>query len=86
MNAKVVEFYLMETRIMANIRYLPSNGTTRDVGGMISTTSRKNTCRLIRIEIDKVTYTIRAEGVNQHEYHKNDKGHLPTFSPLSEGK
>jgi hypothetical protein len=25
------------------------------VGGMISTTSRKNTCRLIRIDMDSVT-------------------------------
>jgi hypothetical protein len=35
--------YLMETRIMAKMRYLPSSGTTSDVGGIISTTSRKNT-------------------------------------------
>lgn len=47
--------HLIETRIMANIRYLPSNGTTSDVGGMISTTSKKNTCKLIRIDIDSVT-------------------------------
>ena len=37
------KYHLNETNIMANIRYLPSRGTTRDVGGMISTTSRKNT-------------------------------------------
>lgn len=42
---------------MANIKYLPSSGTTRDVGGMISTTSRKNTWRLIKIEIDSVTWS-----------------------------
>ena len=47
--------YLMETSIMANMRYLPSSGTTSDVGGMISTTSRKNTCRLMRMEMDSVT-------------------------------
>lgn len=46
---------LIETRIMAKMRYLPSSGTTRLVGGMISTTSKKNTCRLIRIEMDNVT-------------------------------
>jgi hypothetical protein len=40
---------------MAKMRYLPSNGTTSDVGGMISTTSRKNTWRLIRIDMDSVT-------------------------------
>ena len=47
--------YLNETNIMANIRYLPSRGTTREVGGMISTTSRKNTYRLVRMDIDRVT-------------------------------
>jgi len=41
---------------MANIRYFPSNGTTKDVGGMISTTNRKNTWRLMRIEIESVTW------------------------------
>ena len=40
---------------MANIRYFPNNGTTSDVGGIISTTSRKNTYKLVRIEIDRVT-------------------------------
>ena len=40
---------------MANIRYFPSSGTTNDVGGIISTTRRKNTWRLIRMEIDSVT-------------------------------
>lgn len=47
--------YLIETKIMAKIKYLPNNGTTRDVGGIISTTSKKNTWRLMRIEIDNVT-------------------------------
>ena len=47
--------YLNETNIMANMRYLPRRGTTREVGGMISTTSRKNTYRLVRIEMDRVT-------------------------------
>lgn len=47
--------HLIETKIMAKMRYLPSNGTTSDVGGMISTTSKKNTCRLIKIDIESVT-------------------------------
>lgn len=51
----VVGTYLIDTRIMAKIRYFPKRGTTKDVGGMISTTSRKNTWRLINIEIDRVT-------------------------------
>ena len=40
---------------MANMRYFPRSGTTSDVGGMISTTSRKNTYKLVRIEMDSVT-------------------------------
>ncbi|KAH0560627.1 hypothetical protein KQX54_006502 [Cotesia glomerata] len=48
--------YLIETSIIANIRYFPSSGTTRDVGGIISTTSKKNTWRLMRIDIDNVTW------------------------------
>lgn len=47
--------YLIDTSIIANIRYLPSKGTTSDVGGIISTTNKKNTWRLIRIEMDNVT-------------------------------
>jgi len=47
--------HLIDTRIMANMRYFPSNGITRDVGGMISTTSKKNTWSEMRIEIDRVT-------------------------------
>ena len=45
----------METSIMAKMRYFPRRGTTREVGGMISTTSRKNTYRLVRIEMERVT-------------------------------
>ena len=43
---------------MANMRYFPSSGTTNDVGGMISTTSRKNTYKLVRIEMERVTYRV----------------------------
>lgn len=35
--------YLIDTSIMAKIKYFPNSGTTKDVGGIISTTSRKNT-------------------------------------------
>ena len=48
--------YLIETRIMANIRYFPKSGTTSDVGGIISTTRRKNTYKLVKIEMDNVTW------------------------------
>lgn len=47
--------HLIDTNIIANIKYLPSKGTTNDVGGIISTTNKKNTWRLINIEIDNVT-------------------------------
>lgn len=43
------------TRIMVNNRYLPSNGTARDVGGMISASSRKNTVKETRMEMQRVT-------------------------------
>lgn len=53
--SKMVMSYLIDTSIIANMRYFPSKGTTNDVGGMISTTSRKNTWRLINIDIERVT-------------------------------
>ena len=40
---------------MLKRRYLLSKGTARDVGGMISASSRKNTVRDRRTEIHRVT-------------------------------
>jgi hypothetical protein len=40
---------------MLKSRYLLSKGTARDVGGMISASSKKNTVRDRRIEIHSVT-------------------------------
>ena len=37
------------TRIMVKRRYLPSNGTASDVGGIISANRRKNTVNESRI-------------------------------------
>ena len=54
---------LNETSIMANIRYLPSRGTTREVGGIISTTSRKNTYKLVRMDIERVTWVQKITSV-----------------------
>ena len=42
-------------RSMLKRRYLLSNGTARDVGGMISARSKKKTVRERRIEIQRVT-------------------------------
>ena len=82
---------------MANIRYFPNNGTTSDVGGIISTTSRKNTYKLVRIEIDRVT-CVKKILILLHDMHviiSTDYfiGFLfslvvnfLTFSPLSDGR
>lgn len=43
------------TRIMVNSRYLPMSGTTIEVGGIISASSRKNTVRDSRMEMHSVT-------------------------------
>ena len=43
------------TRSIVNRRYLPSSGTAREVGGIISASSKKNTVSDSRIEIHRVT-------------------------------
>ena len=45
------------TRIMVKSRYLPISGTTSDVGGMISASSRKKTVRDSRIEIHREIFS-----------------------------
>jgi hypothetical protein len=43
------------TRTIVKRRYFPSRGTARDVGGMISANSKKNTVNDRRIEMHRVT-------------------------------
>ena len=43
-------------------RYFPSNGTAREVGGMISARRRKNTVRERRIEMQRVTFSPESAG------------------------
>lgn len=50
------------TRIMVNRRYFPSSGTVREVGGMISANSRKNTVSERRMEIQRETFSPLSEG------------------------
>lgn len=50
------------TRIIVNRRYLPNNGTARDVGGIISASSRKNTVSETRIEMQRVTFSPESDG------------------------
>ena len=44
------------TRIMVKRRYFPSRGTAREVGGIISASSRKNTVKESRMEIHSATW------------------------------
>ena len=46
------------TRIIVNKRYFPNRGTARDVGGMISASSRKKTVSDSRIEMHRVTWKV----------------------------
>ena len=46
---------LKVSRIMVKRTNLPRSGTTSEVGGMISASSRKNTVRESRIEIERET-------------------------------
>ena len=45
-----------ETNIIVNNKYFPSRGTAKDVGGIISASSKKNTVNESRMEIHKVTW------------------------------
>ena len=48
--------YLKVSRIMVKRTNFPRRGTTREVGGMISAKSRKNTVNESKIEMDKETW------------------------------
>jgi len=50
------------TSAIVKSRYLPSNGTARDVGGMISASSKKNTVNDRRMEIVRVTFSPESDG------------------------
>jgi len=50
------------TSTMVKRRYLPRRGTVRDVGGIISASSRKNTVSDRRIEIQSDTFSPESEG------------------------
>ena len=51
-----------ETSIMVKSRYFPNKGTAKDVGGMISASSKKNTVNESKMEIHKVTFSPESEG------------------------
>ena len=64
---------LKVSRIMVNRTNLPRRGTTREVGGMISASRRKNTVRERRIEIERLT----CQGIST--YQKIKLGESPPF-------
>jgi hypothetical protein len=43
--------------LMVNTRYLPSRGTTRDVGGIMSRKGRKNSVNASKIEMHRVIFS-----------------------------
>ena len=47
--------YLKVSRIMVKRTNLPRRGTTREVGGMISASRRKNTVSESRMEMERLT-------------------------------
>lgn len=44
------------------MKHLPKRGTVMEVGGMISTSNKKNTVRDSRIEIDNDTFSPESDG------------------------
>jgi hypothetical protein len=56
--------YLKVSRIMVKRTNLPRRGTTREVGGMISASRRKNTVRESRMLMDKLTCIINGRVVD----------------------
>ena len=53
---------LKVSRIMVNRTNLPSRGTTKEVGGMISASRRKNTVRERRMLMARETFSPLSEG------------------------
>ena len=51
----MIGLHLNVSRIMVKRTNFPSSGTTRDVGGMISASRRKNTVRESRMLIERLT-------------------------------
>ena len=53
---------LKVSRIMVKRTNLPRRGTTREVGGMISASRRKNTVRERRMLIERLTFSPLSDG------------------------
>lgn len=53
---------LSVTKIMVKRRYSPIRGMTRDVEGMVSVMTSRNTVRERRTEIHRVTFSPQSDG------------------------
>ena len=51
----MIKGYLKVSKIMVKSTNFPRSGTTRDVGGMISASSKKNTVNDSKMETQRVT-------------------------------
>ena len=54
--------YLKVSKIMVKSTNFPSSGTTSDVGGMISASSKKNTVSDSRMEMERLTWNEQERG------------------------
>lgn len=50
------------TSIIVNNKYFPSKGTVRDVGGIISANSKKNTVKESKMEMQSEIFSPESEG------------------------
>ena len=55
--------HLKVSRIMVNRTNFPNKGTTREVGGMISASRRKNTVRERRMLMERLTCNTQIQSV-----------------------
>ena len=58
----VKQCYLKVSKIMVKSTNFPSSGTTSDVGGMISASSKKNTVSDSRMEMERLTWNEQERG------------------------
>ena len=57
-----MQCYLKVSKIMVKSTNFPSSGTTSDVGGMISASSKKNTVSDSRMEMERLTWNEQERG------------------------
>ena len=74
------------TKIIVKRRYFPSSGTAKDVGGMISASSKKKTVNDSKIEMQRVTWKTKSISILSQSGNDFKAIILATFSPESEGR